>query len=68
MQNLQNFTGQLSDGLKVLVLTPQGEKEEEINKSMRAYGFEPAIGRLSSAQYWAAHEKLQSHLPSRLTC
>ncbi len=33
--------------------------EEELDKSMRAFGIDPATGRLSSAQYWAAHEELQ---------
>lgn len=33
--------------------------EEELDKSMRAFGIDPASGRLSSAQYWAAHEELQ---------
>lgn len=37
----------------------QGEMEEELNKSMRAFGIDPRAGRLSSAQYWAAHEELQ---------
>lgn len=34
--------------------------EEELDKSMRAFGIDPALGRLSSAQYWAAREELQS--------
>ena len=33
--------------------------EEELDKSMRAFGIDPASGRLSSAQYWAAREELQ---------
>ena len=37
----------------------QGEMEEELDKSMRAFGIDPASGRLSSAQYWAAREELQ---------
>ncbi len=33
--------------------------EEELDKSLRAFGIDPASGRLSSSQYWAAHEELQ---------
>ena len=37
----------------------QGEMEEELDKSMRAFGIDSASGRLSSAQYWVAREDLQ---------
>jgi len=33
--------------------------KEEVNKSMRALGIDPASGRLSSTQYWAVLEELQ---------
>ena len=33
--------------------------EEELDKSMRAFGINPASGRLSTSQYRAAREELQ---------
>ena len=33
--------------------------EEELDKSMRAFGINPAAGRLSTSQYRAAREELQ---------
>lgn len=38
----------------------QGEMEEELNKSLRSFGVDPASGRLSDAAYAAAAAQLQS--------
>jgi hypothetical protein len=48
----------------------QGEMEEELDKSMRSFGIDPASGRLSTVQYKAAREELQRRqaLTTRAGC